>query len=108
MASIGLSRKDRSTAFLSHWLTVHPPPCFSAIRASPLSSAAMTLSTAWRTSPLVPAPIESRASHACSMTARSSPLMRRPPYGFEPLADIGDAKVHIGLLVTVIAALGAV
>ena len=56
IASIGFSRNDSSTAFLSHWWTIHAPPCFSAIRASPLSSAAIAASTAWRTSPLVSRP----------------------------------------------------
>src|SRR6478672_13877759 len=51
---MSLRRNDSSTAFLSHWLTVHfPSPPRSATRALPLSSKSSAVSTASRTAPLV-------------------------------------------------------
>src|SRR5437868_2491846 len=105
MASIGLRRNDSRTAFLSHWWTIQPSPLGSAMRASPQSRAAMTVSTACRTSPLVAGPIASRSSHARSMTPCSASLILVPQDRLEPFADIGDAIVDNRFLIAVIAAL---
>src|SRR4051812_41623715 len=65
---MSLRRNDSSTAFLSHWLTLHlPSDPRSATRASPLSSSSSALSTASRTSPLVVVEMPSRASKALLM-----------------------------------------
>src|SRR3546814_3894106 len=55
MSPMSLSLKESSTAFLSHWLTVHPPAPFSATRKLPLSRPDSAASTASRTSPRVAA-----------------------------------------------------
>ena len=94
---------------MSHWWTVHSPPTFSAMRASPLSSAAIAASTAWRTSPLVAGPIESRSSQARSMIGlqrvghSSSP---RIASSHSPTSV--DAMVDDAVVVAVVAALGAI
>src|SRR6185503_4924211 len=46
MTRLSSSRKESSTAFLSHWWVIHSPPDFSATRSLPASSAAMTVLTA--------------------------------------------------------------
>src|SRR6185503_14227696 len=72
MRRLGLRRKESSTAFFSHWLTVQAPDALrSATRCEPLSSAARAASTASRTAPLVEADREARSSHAASMVAAS-------------------------------------
>src|SRR5512134_743574 len=72
---MSLSRNDNSTAFLSHWLTRHSPPIFSAIRASPESSSASAASTASRIGLPVSKPTLSRRSHAASMVLSISLVM---------------------------------
>src|SRR5215213_9774328 len=64
VTSISLRRKDRRTAFLSHWLTRHAPSAFSATRACPESSRLNALSTASRTAPRVAALTPARSSQA--------------------------------------------
>src|SRR3954454_7150424 len=71
---MSLSRNESSTAFLSHWLTCHLPFCFSATRASPLSSSSSAVSTASRTAPLVDALTSLRASKASSIVLASSDI----------------------------------
>src|SRR5690606_2072209 len=71
--SIGLRRKERRTAFLSHWLTVQLPSSpRSATRTLPESSRFSEVSTASRTSPRVEVLIPSRSSKARSMVAESA------------------------------------
>src|SRR5690606_18160022 len=68
MTSIGLSRKESSTAFLSHgWTCQSPWARRSATRAWPRSSRSSAVSTASRTSPRVSKPSPSRSSKARSM-----------------------------------------
>src|SRR5579864_1873005 len=67
MSFMALNRKERRTAFLSHWCTSHSSPDFSATRRLPLSRSARAVSTASRTSPLVWGPSASRDSQAASM-----------------------------------------
>src|SRR5690242_15351877 len=72
MTLISLSRKERSTAFFSHWLTVHRPSDLrSATRAAPESRRSSAELTALRIAPLVLGPILSRASKASSMVLAS-------------------------------------
>src|SRR6185503_7227597 len=72
---MSLSRKDSSTAFLSHWLTCHCPSGFrSATRALPESSNSSAAFTALRTAPFVFGPILSRAAKASSMVLASLSL----------------------------------
>src|SRR5690606_3892055 len=72
MRTLGLSRKESSTAFLSHWLTVHWPDASRwATRCWPESSAARAASTASRTAPVVEGEREARSSHAASMVVAS-------------------------------------
>src|SRR3982750_3161744 len=78
------------------------------MRASPLSSAAIAASTAWRTSPLVADPIASRSSQARSITACRSVAIVFPQNRFQPFADIGDADVDDGIVIAVTATLGAI
>src|SRR3954452_3263196 len=105
IASLGLSRNASSTTFFSHWWTVHSPPSFSAISAFTLSSAAIAKSTAWRTSPLVLAPIPSPSSHARSMMSCSASLIFVPQDRLEPCADIRNPDVDDRFLIAVVAAL---
>src|ERR1700730_833484 len=53
MATVSLSRNESRTAFLSHWLTVHPAGVRSATRTSPLSRRSRAASTVSRTTPVV-------------------------------------------------------
>src|SRR6185503_20548575 len=72
---MSLSRKDSSTAFLSHWLTCHWPSALrSATRALPDSSNSSAEFTALRTAPFVFGPILSRASKASSIMLASLSL----------------------------------
>ena len=93
---------------MSHWLTTHSPPVFSAIRASPLSSAAIAASTACRTSPLVSVPSESRSSQAWSMTVCRSFIHSFSKIVSSHSPTSVDAKVDDGFVIAVIAALGAI
>jgi len=67
-------RKESSTAFLAHWLTIHSPLTFSAIRSLPASRSAITdsmilmASVDWVVSSV-------RFSHSSSMVACSGWLM---------------------------------
>src|SRR5690606_31475282 len=75
MTSIGLSRKESSTAFLSHWFTCQVPSLpRSATRASPRSRRSSAVSTASRISPRVPELIPSRCSKASSTDHSSAPI----------------------------------
>src|SRR3546814_12056378 len=56
MSPMSLSLQESSTAFLSHWLTVHPPAPFSAPRKLPLSRPDSAASPASPPSPTVAAP----------------------------------------------------
>ena len=72
--AMSLSRKDRSTAFFSHWCTVQlsgplAPSRWVATRSSPESSSDSARSTASRTSPVVPGVMVARSSKARSMMA---------------------------------------
>src|SRR3982751_5149325 len=76
MNRFSLSLKLSSTAFLTHWLTVHSPtPRRSATRISPASRLAITLSTAARTSGLLAGSSEARPSQARSMVLCSDEFM---------------------------------
>src|SRR3954467_1871430 len=76
MNRFSLSLKLSSTAFLTHWLTVHSPtPRRSATRISPASRLAMTLSTAARTSGLLAGSSAARPSQARSMVLCSDEFM---------------------------------
>ncbi len=68
MVVMSLRRKDRSTAFFSHWCTTHSPVSFEATRSVPESSRFRAVSTASRTSPFVAALISARFSKAVSRT----------------------------------------
>src|SRR5687768_1527286 len=69
-------RNDSSTAFLTHWLTVHwPTPWRSATRMRPLFRSAMTCSTASRTSGLFVVFSDARFSQASSIVDCSSWVM---------------------------------
>src|SRR5690349_18569664 len=108
MASMGLRRNERRTAFLSHCWTVHSPFSFSAIRTSPQSRAAIAASTAERTSPRVSGPMASRSSQERSTIFFDPSYIIVPQDRFEPFPDVACAIVDRPLVVVVIAALGAV
>src|SRR5678815_5548273 len=66
MTRLSSRRKERSTAFFSHWWVSHCPPDFSATRSLPASSPAITAFTASRSGRV--ALSVARPSQASSMT----------------------------------------
>ena len=88
IAHMSLRRKDSSTAFLSHWLTVQdsgpcPPARFSATRALPESSRLSAASTASRRSPFVAGVTLALSSKAASImpASCSCAMVKCPPDG---------------------------
>ena len=82
MVVMSLRRNDRSTAFLSHWLTVQPPSSpRSATLALPLSRRSSAASTASRISPLVVGETASRFSKAASIVLCRASLINQLQMG---------------------------
>ena len=108
IASIGLSRKESRTAFLSHWLTCQPSP-FSATRASPASRRRIASSTASRTVSGASPPSSSRRSQASSITCCSASVIRLPLRVFPRATRRGwPRRIDRFQIGVVAAALGAV